>query len=67
MALQALHYANAIPALRAADLRQHKYEEKRRTEACESSLTPHVELILQLNEVAPVDDTPDDRKAGPKR
>jgi hypothetical protein len=47
--LQALHQAHAIRALRAAGLRQHEDEEKRRAEEGEtrkSSLTLHVESIL---------------------
>jgi len=47
--LQALHHADAILALRAAGLRQHEDEEKRRAEereTRESSLTLHVESIL---------------------
>jgi hypothetical protein len=47
--LQALHHADAILALRAAGLRQHQDEEKRRAEereTRESSLTLHVESIL---------------------
>src|SRR3954453_19211301 len=47
--LQALHHAHAILALRAAGLRQREDEEKRRAEegeACDSSLTLHVESLL---------------------
>src|SRR4051812_41165544 len=47
--LQAFHHAHAILALRAASLRQHEDEEKRRAEegeTRESSLTLHVESIL---------------------
>src|SRR3954471_3795159 len=47
--LQALHHAHAIIALRAAGLRQHEDEEKRRAEegeARERSLPLHVESIL---------------------
>jgi hypothetical protein len=49
IALQALHHADAIPALRAAGLRQHEDEEKRRAkerETREGSLILHVESIL---------------------